>query len=257
MKPDIQLGLGLIGIGREWGFQKSRIPDEKSVLEFLEYALDLGITFFDTAASYGLSEERFGKFLRSLGPDKRDRITVATKFGDHWNAASQTAFTDHSYDALRASLDRSLKHLGRIDILQLHRPNPEALSSDDVRRAFDYARTQGITVMGASVGDVESGNIACDDELFSIIQLPFNSANKKLEPVINRAIVKNKLLLVNRPYNMGETVQAGIGSPDDMRTEAFRLIIDKISRGVVLSGTTSEIHLKENRESFQKALSLA
>lgn len=255
-KPDIHLGLGLIGIGREWGFAKSQIPDEKSVLKFLEYAFNLGITFFDTAASYGLSEERFGRFLRLLTTEERSRIMVATKFGDHWNAGSQTAFIDHSREALCKSLDNSLRHLGKIDILQLHRPNPAVLKSDDVRQAFEYARKQGITVMGASVSDLESGNIACDDDLFSVIQLPYNSANKKLETIIDKTKEKNKLLLINRPYNMGETMQSPVTSPDGVRIEAFRLIIDKKFRGVVLTGTKSEKHLRENWESFQKALSI-
>jgi aryl-alcohol dehydrogenase-like predicted oxidoreductase len=254
--PSLKLGLGLIGIGREWGFQKSPVPDEKSVLAFLEYAYALGITFFDTAASYGLSEERLGRFLRALTPGERNRITVATKFGDHWNAASQTAFVDHSFSALNASLDCSLKHLGMIDLLQLHRPNPLALRSDDVCRAFEYARTLGIRAMGASVSEIESGAIACDDDLFSVIQLPYNTANRKLEPVIDRAIAKNKLLLINRPYNMGETIHSSAASPDDSRTGAFRLIIDKKFRGYVLTGTKSEKHLKENWESFQRALSV-
>jgi aryl-alcohol dehydrogenase-like predicted oxidoreductase len=253
---EIRLGLGLIGIGREWGFRKSPVPDEKSVHEFLDYAYTLGITFFDTAASYGSSEERFGKFLRTLSAGERNGITVATKFGDHWDAGSQTAFVDHSRAALCASLDRSLKNLGKIDILQLHRPNPDVLRSDDVRAAFDYARGQGIKVMGASVSEVESGTIACNDDLFSIIQLPFNAGNKKLEPIIELAAARNKTILINRPYEMGAAVYADGKDSGTLRTEAFRLIVGKKFRGVVLTGTKSAHHLKENMESFNKAISL-
>jgi aryl-alcohol dehydrogenase-like predicted oxidoreductase len=253
-QPDIRLGLGLIGIGRPWGFKKSPIPDEKTVLAFLRYAYDLGITFFDTAVSYGLSEERFGKFLRTLGPGERDRITVATKFGDHWNAAEQTAFADHSFTMLQSSLDRSLKRLGKIDIVQLHRPNPAALRSDDVHRAFDYAVKQGITILGVSVSETESGNIACQDDRYRVIQLPYNNANKKLETIIDQATEKEKMVLINRPYNMGETIYSGDASPDDLRTRAYRLIVGKKFRGYILTGTTSAVHLKENWESFRKAV---
>jgi len=253
-KPDIRLGLGLIGIGREWGFQKSAVPDEKSVREFLEYAYNLGITFFDTAASYGTSEERFGAFLNSLSLEQRNSITVATKFGDHWNSESQSASIDHTFNALKESLDRSLRLLGRIDIVQLHRPNPAALKSEDVLKAFEYARTCGIPVTGASVSDSESGTIACNNDLFSVIQIPFNAQNKKLEMILDLAIIKNKILLINRPFNMGASVHAEGTSPEVSRTQAFRMIVEKRFKGVVLTGTKSPHHLKENRESFQEAM---
>ena len=90
-----------------------QVPEEAAVIDFLKGAYELGVDFFDTAASYGSSEERLGKFLRTLSPEQRKRITVSTKFGDHWDYQIQNSYVDHSFDALRASLDRSLARLGQ------------------------------------------------------------------------------------------------------------------------------------------------
>ncbi len=62
LNPDIKLGLGLIGIGRQWGHAGVEVPEEARVFEFLKGAYELNVDFFDTAASYGSSEERLGFF---------------------------------------------------------------------------------------------------------------------------------------------------------------------------------------------------
>jgi aryl-alcohol dehydrogenase-like predicted oxidoreductase len=183
----VKLGLGLIGIGRQWGHADVEVPEEARVFEFLKGAYDLNVDFFDCAASYGSSEERLGKYLRTLTREQRDRITVATKFGDHWDDNIQNSYVDHSFVALRASLDRSLSRLGKIDILQLHKTNPQVLESDDLRRALDYAREKGISRFGASVSDLESGRMVCESDVFSIIQCPFNMEYDKFGEIIDLA----------------------------------------------------------------------
>ena len=250
----VQLGLGLIGIGREWGHAKSRVPDEREALAFLEFAYCLGIQFYDTAASYGSSEERTGKFLKMLSTDERDHITVATKFGDHWNDQNGTAYVDHSFDALRASLDRSLQRLGRIDVLQIHKATVKALHSDSVHRAVDYARTCGIRKFGASVSDEEAGQIACENEDLSLIQLPYNESNQKLANVIKLAHAKGKTLLINRPYNMGALLyREGREADFERRVAAYRHILNIEFQGYVLTGTKSQSHLSENLKAFKQA----
>jgi aryl-alcohol dehydrogenase-like predicted oxidoreductase len=90
-------------------------------------ALDAGVTYFDTAASYGdgLSEEHLGQVMRDLGA--WSRVVVGTK------VRLQGAELEKPVEAVRASLEASLKRLGRsdVDLLNLH--NPIALVSSDPR----------------------------------------------------------------------------------------------------------------------------
>jgi aryl-alcohol dehydrogenase-like predicted oxidoreductase len=84
-------------------------------------ALDLGVTFFDTANVYGAghSERVLGA---ALGAD-RDRVVIATKWGNTFDEQTrQTGEPDPTQAGLRAALDASLSRLGtdRIDLYQLH-----------------------------------------------------------------------------------------------------------------------------------------
>lgn len=257
MSPtSVKLGLGLIGIGRPWGHAAIQVPDESHVLHFLKGAYELGIDFFDTAASYGSSEERLGKFLQTLSPEQRERITVSTKFGDHFDWQTGDAYVDHSFDTLRQSLDRSLARLGRIDILQLHKTTPQVLKSPDLDRALDYARAKGISVFGASISDVESGRMVCQSDVFSLIQCPYNKESTKFAELIDLAAARHKLVLINRPFGMGKFLYNESQEASDKtarQIDAFSFILQKPFQGYILSGTKSLEHLRQNQETFQLA----
>ena len=81
----VQLGLGLIGIGKPWGHTPAPVPSEREAIALLESAFDVGIRYFDTAPSYGdgVSERRLGRFLKRMPAGQRSQVTVATKFGEH------------------------------------------------------------------------------------------------------------------------------------------------------------------------------
>jgi aryl-alcohol dehydrogenase-like predicted oxidoreductase len=248
----IELGLGLIGIEKPWGHRPGSVPDEKSALDLLANAYNLGIRHFDTAASYGLSEERVGRFLKQLTAAQRDHIFVATKFGEHWHRVRQEPFVDHSYDALRRSLDTSLERLGRIDLLQLHKTTPAVLRSDDVRRAIAYAKSLGVPRWGASVSDPESAAMAVADRDQSWVQLPFNMASPAFGPSIDAAAARGMRVAVNRPFAMGAMLYAHHPVKHEA---AFRFILGRGFEGVVLTGTKSVAHLRENIAAFARAAS--
>jgi len=90
-------------------------------------AIDAGITYFDTAASYGdgLSEEHLGHVMRELGAWSRVVVGTKVRLGP--------AELGKPIEAIRASIEASLKRLGRdhVDLLNLH--NPIALVSSDSR----------------------------------------------------------------------------------------------------------------------------
>jgi len=247
----IQLGLGLIGIGKPWGHVPRPVPSEADVQALLEYAVELGIRYFDTAPSYGdgVSEARLGRFLAALGPGERARLTIATKMGEHWDAGTGAPFADHSFDALRRSLDASVARLGRIDILQLHKTTPAALACEGVARAWEYARSLGIARLGPSVSDLESARMALEDPRCSVMQLPFSQSNPAFAAVLDRARSTGMWIAVNRPFAMGAMVQAGA----DKRA-AFAFVRQRGFTGAILTGTTSRAHLRENWEAFQEQI---
>lgn len=120
------LGFGCWAIGGEWqdaGGQPlgwGKVDDEESV-RAVRRALDLGVTFFDTADVYGTghSERILG---RALGK-RRDDVVVATKWGNLFDERSRTLYgQDASTEHARAALTASLARLGtdHVDLYQLH-----------------------------------------------------------------------------------------------------------------------------------------
>jgi aryl-alcohol dehydrogenase-like predicted oxidoreductase len=246
----IEFGLGTIGIGKPWGFANPEVPDERRARQLLERAFELGVRYFDTAPSYGVSEPRIAGFLAGLTAAERAGLRIATKFGEHWDAARGEPYVDHSFDALRRSLDGSVERLGRIDFLQLHKTTPEVLRSRDLARAWEYAASLGIMGIGASVSDVESAELAIADPGFGILQVPFNAGQVTFGECIGRAAARGMKIAVNRPFGMGRLLHE---DRELTKAGAFGFILRMRFEGAILSGTKSVEHLEENWRAFAEA----
>jgi len=109
------LGLGCMGMSQSYG-----PADEDESIATLHRALDLGITFFDTANAYGQghNERLIGPVLRA----RRDEVVIATKFGIAGRRDGKM-LVDGSPEAARRCCDESLERLGvdTIDLYYLHR----------------------------------------------------------------------------------------------------------------------------------------
>ena len=110
------LGLGCMGMSEFYGPR-----DDAEAMRVLHRAVDLGITFFDTADVYGPhhNEELIGRFLR----EQRPKAVIATKFGIVREGNSYARTIDNSPEYARRACEASLKRLGieRIDLYYVHR----------------------------------------------------------------------------------------------------------------------------------------
>ena len=246
---NVSLGLGLVSLGRRWGFRPGEPPPPEQGRVLLRHAHARGIRLFDTAPAYGASEIILGDFLREIG-DQREQLTVATKMGEHWIDADSNTRADHSFEALRASVDRSLARLGRIDIMQIHKATKDNILSDSVMAAIDYCRSKGIARFGVSASDSETALLACQSPLYSVLQFPYSRANTKLAEVFAAARRGDKVLLVNRPFAMGELIpEAGADKVTAMRN-ALAFVLEQDFKGYVLTGTRNPAHLDETFAAF-------
>ncbi|POX64330.1 aldo/keto reductase [Streptomyces sp. Ru62] len=144
------LGFGCWAIGGEhqtadgqpvgWG----KVDDDESV-RAVRRALDLGVTFFDTADSYGTghSEEILGKALGK----RRDDVVLATKWGNVFDADTRTLTgTDATPEYARRALIASLRRLGtdRVDLYQLHISDADPARAAELREACEEFVTEGL-----------------------------------------------------------------------------------------------------------------
>jgi aryl-alcohol dehydrogenase-like predicted oxidoreductase len=249
----LHLGLGLLSIGRAWGVAGAPVPSDTDAHALLCAAHDAGIGIFDTAPAYAASERRLGRFLRTLPHADRDRVVIMTKVGEHWSGERGEAFVDHGYDAMAGSLDASIALLGRIDVLQLHKATEDAIASPATAAIIERARSLGVRVFGASVGSVAAGVLALSTGLFSTLQFPFNATAQALEPLLGALDAAGGFAIVNRPYAMGGLV-LGAADPTTAGAAAFGFLRERVTRGVVLTGTGKIAHLAENVRNFRAAM---
>ncbi|MDI7775534.1 aldo/keto reductase [Asticcacaulis sp. EMRT-3] len=118
------LGLGCMGMS--WAYGPS---DRDACLKLLREAVDLGVTFFDTAEVYGpfTNEELVGEALKPV----RDQVVIATKFGFKIDESGMRG-VDSRPEHIRAVAEASLKRLGieTIDLLYQHRVDPNVPIED-------------------------------------------------------------------------------------------------------------------------------
>ena len=117
---------------------------------FIKRALDLGITFFDTANVYsdGSSEEIVGRALKDYA--RRDGIVLATKVHGrtHPDANGQGLSRKH----IMTEIDASLKRLGTdyVDLYQIHRYDPETPIEETLEALHDVVKSGKARYIGAS-----------------------------------------------------------------------------------------------------------
>ncbi|MFK7856301.1 MAG: aldo/keto reductase, partial [Granulosicoccus sp.] len=111
------LGLGCMGMSEFYGAH-----DEAQSMQTLNHALDLGISFLDTADTYGLghNEELIGRLLSTRG---RDALTIATKFGIQREPGAYARGINNDPDYVVSACNNSLSRLGidTIDLYYIHR----------------------------------------------------------------------------------------------------------------------------------------
>ena len=217
----VELGLGLLSIGRPWGVRNVPPPPEADALALLKVACDEGIRFFDTAPAYGTSERLLGTFLNQ-NPSLRDTLTIATKMGEVWDASTGLSQVSHTVEDLTGNIDSSLQLLGPIDILQVHKSTKDTVVSDGVMKALDYAERCGIKEFGASISDIETACLACRSGRYQYLQFPFNSDNTHLLPVFEEADAHNVKIIVNRPLAMGKIAPIQTPSPKPIASSPAR-----------------------------------
>ena len=269
-----RMGLGAGGhsrLGRNIGLTDAQSAD------LIRRALDHGVNFVDTAEGYG-TESIIGQALQG-----RDRTSVVL------STKKSTRHEQVTPDALRASLDESLKRLGTdyIDLYNLHGVVPQDYDYlvNDIYPVLQKAQQQGkIRFVGLSEmfnEDFEHTMLqqALADDLWDVLMVGFNLLNQTA-----RASVFAQAIAQNVGIQIMFAVRKALGHPDNLRTftaalvekgqldpadldsfpdfllaeapslpdAAYRFCRDEPGVHVVLSGTGNADHLDANLASFAR-----
>lgn len=134
-----RLVLGCSGLGGVW-----RPIEEKDALETLRYALENGVTVFDTAPSYNKSQYFLGKALEQWSGKKP---FISTKIGRLRADKADECIVDYSPETMRKSVYESLETIGidSIDLLFLHEPHLVPVEKiDEIMDCLNSFKKEGI-----------------------------------------------------------------------------------------------------------------
>ena len=145
--PEVSaIGLGCRGMAAFYG----QGLEETEATTVIHRALELGVTFLDTAEMYGphINETQIGKALA----DRRDKAFVATKFGIGYNAERTALTVDGSPANVRRAIEGSLKRLGmdHVDLYYLHRVDANTPIEETVGAMGELVKEGKVRFLGLS-----------------------------------------------------------------------------------------------------------
>src|SRR5262245_30770316 len=174
-----EVGFGGWAIGGQWW---GRVDDATSIAA-VRAAVDLGVSFIDTADVYGdgHSEELIAEALGT----NRHGVVIATKAG----LRSPTG-TNFDPDYIVGAVDSALNRLQTdyIDVFQLHNPTKKALADEALWERLRGLKAAGkIRAYGASVQSAADGLIAIDKGGVDTVQVVFNVFDQRARAMIEAA----------------------------------------------------------------------
>ena len=175
-----EVGFGVWTVATNWW---GKIPEEQKT-SLLENALELGVTFFDTADTYG---EGYGEeILAKVLGQHRNEITIATKFGyDFYDNAPREGHQPRPQKFDREfvifACEQSLRRLNtdHIDLYQIHNPLVSALEKDELFETLEQLKFDGKirhfgVALGPDIGWFEEGEVSMRERHVDSLQIIYS-----------------------------------------------------------------------------------
>ena len=268
LQPDLAAPSGTFDLGgdlpvKRMGYGTMQLPgsgvwgpprDHDTAIAVLRRAVEIGITFFDTADSYGpyVAEDLLREALHPYADD----VVIATKAGltrqgpGVWTPLGKPAY-------LRQEVEMSLRRLGleRIDLFQLHRIDPDYPVADQVGELKAMQDEGKIRHIGLSEVSVEQLQEAQRTATIVSVQNLFNLVNRAAEPLLDHCTEHGIGFIPWFPLATGELSKEDGPLADAAETHdatpsqlALAWLLKRSPVMLPIPGTSSVDHLESNTE---------
>lgn len=247
------VGLGCMGLSFAYG----PAPDKQDAIKLVRSAVELGVTFFDTAEAYGpfTNEELLGEALAPV----RDEVVIATKFG--FRSGDATAGLDSRPERIRAVAEAALKRLktDRIDLFYQHRADPEVPIEDVAGAVKDLIQQGKVKHFGLSEAGVQTIRRAHATQPVTALQSEYSLWWREPEAEILPTLEELGIGFVpfsplGRGFLTGAIDESTTFDSTDFRNTAPRFTPEARKANQVLVGLLGRISLQKHATSAQVAL---
>jgi aryl-alcohol dehydrogenase-like predicted oxidoreductase len=247
------LGLGCMGMTQSYG-----VPDDRESIATIDRALELGVTFFDTAEAYGpfQNEELLGRALQG----RRDEVVIATKFGWRFEGGKAVG-TDSRPAHVKEVAEASLRRLGtdRIDLFYQHRVDFAVPIEDTVGAMADLVREGKVRFLGLSEAGEATIRRAHATHPISVLQSEYSLWERNLEPRIIPLLRELGIGLVpfsplGRGFLAGSVKRAEEYQPNDWRVNDPRFQGENFDRNMSAAAALRELAAQKNATPAQVAI---
>ena len=213
-----RVGLGTMGMS---AFYTGHGTDDQESIRTISRALDLGVTFLDTAEIYGpfSNEELVGRAIRG----RRDEVVLATKFG-LWSHRTGSAGLDSTPDGIRTALEGSLRRLGtdHVDLYYQHRVDPQVAIEEVVGVLAEFVQEGKVRHIGLSEASAATIRRAHAVHPITALQTEYSLWTRDAEADILPTLRELGIEFVAySPLGRG-FLTGQITSPDDFADDDFR-----------------------------------
>lgn len=191
-----KVGLGTVEIGLPYDIADKRIPTDKEAEYILKSAVDLGITYIDTARGYGLAEERIGKFGISQLPG----VIIGTKCAQFLDKGEDPRGAELK-KSIRADIEESLRQLqlDTLPLVQFHGGSVEQFKRGELIDIAKRLQQEGkVQYWGAAVRGEDAALAAIATGFFSTIQVAYSILDQRMRPQVLSQAKANNVGVINR-----------------------------------------------------------
>jgi aryl-alcohol dehydrogenase-like predicted oxidoreductase len=213
-----ELGLGCMGMSEFYG-----TTDEQTAIDTIHRALDLGVTFLDTADMYGpfTNEQLVGKAIAG----RRDEVELATKFGNERNPDGSWVRINGTPDYVRAACDASLQRLGvdHLDLYYQHRVDRSVPIEETVGAMKELVEAGKVRHLGLSEAAAETIRRAHAVHPITALQSEYSLFTRDIEDEVLPTVRELGIGLV--PYSpLGRGILTGAVTRETLDAEDSRAV---------------------------------
>jgi aryl-alcohol dehydrogenase-like predicted oxidoreductase len=243
------IGLGCMGMSEFYG-----PSDEQESIATIRRALDIGVTFLDTADMYGHghNERLVGKAIAG----RRDEVQLATKFANRREDGRR--WVDNSPEWIREAVDASLQRLDveRIDLYYMHRRNPDVPIEESVGAMAELVEQGKVAHLGLSEVSAETLREANAVHPIAALQSEWSLFTRGLEAeIVPTARELGVGIVPYSPLGRGElTGSVDMSADDDFRRSSPRFQEGNRERNLELVDQLKQLAGEIDRTPAQLAL---